>query len=208
MAASINVIRPVPSAFRIVSGSVFDSSRPPPANPSVPGHSGAECFTLGDWAIDPLGNAVTSGKVIRHLEPMTMRVLLRLVDSAEAVVLRDDLLDDVWGARADTSDDSLTRCISQLRRAFGDSARNPRYIQTIPKRGYRLMQPAMRRRSGEPLASKAPRKRNQPASFTLASVILGFAMIVGYLYDRSSAASPGTAAGPGAPAALSCGRER
>ena len=70
-----------------------------------------------------------------------MEVLLVLAEQAESVVLRDELLEKIWGARAAISDEPLTRCIAQLRQAFGDSAKDPRFIQTLPKRGYRLMLP-------------------------------------------------------------------
>src|SRR5690606_24313758 len=58
-----------------------------------------------------------------------------------ALVERDALLDKVW--RRVTSEEVLTRCISELRRALGDDRGNPRYIQTVPKRGYRLVEPVI-----------------------------------------------------------------
>jgi len=69
-----------------------------------------------------------------------MEVLLALAEAAQDVVLRDALLERVWGSRAATSDEPLNRCIAQLRRALGDSSRDSEYIQTVPKRGYRLLQ--------------------------------------------------------------------
>ena len=62
--------------------------------------------------------------------------------AAGAVVERESLLKAVWGDRA-PSDEPLTRCIGELRRALGDTRTDPEYILTVPKRGYRLLQPGV-----------------------------------------------------------------
>lgn len=95
-------------------------------------------FRLGEWRAYPRRNLLVgpSGKV--HIEPKVMQVLERLAGSAGDVVEREQLLEDLWGGRA-MSDEPLTRCIATLRRVLDDSAKDPRYIQTIPKRGYRLV---------------------------------------------------------------------
>ena len=64
-----------------------------------------------------------------------------LAEHPREVVEREELLRRVWGSRAAVSDEPLTRCIAELRRAFGDSRQTPTYVQTIPKRGYRLLSP-------------------------------------------------------------------
>lgn len=85
------------------------------------------------------GGIISAGGRTVHLEPKVMEVLLVLAGRAAEVVLRQHLLDAVWGTRAAVSDEPLTRCIAQLRLAFADSARDPEVIQTVPKRGYRLL---------------------------------------------------------------------
>ena len=100
-------------------------------------------FRIGSWAVSPLTGEIRSADQAVHLEPKVMEVLMVLAEKAESVVLRDELLASVWGARAATSDEPLTRCIAQLRQSLGDSSRNPTFIQTVPKRGYRLMVPAL-----------------------------------------------------------------
>ena len=69
-----------------------------------------------------------------------MQVLVCLAAHAGQVVPKEDLMRTVW---PDTfvGDDVLTRAISELRRVLGDAVRNPRFIQTIPKSGYRLIAP-------------------------------------------------------------------
>ena len=73
-----------------------------------------------------------------HLSPRCMEVLILLARRAGEVVSREDFNDAIWETEFVT-DDALTRHISELRRVLGDDARDPRYIETIPKRGYRLV---------------------------------------------------------------------
>src|SRR5262245_47424313 len=95
-------------------------------------------FRVGDWSVDPLLNTVTRADVSARVEPKIMQVLLCLGENAGQVVTKERLMRSVW---ADTfvSDDVLTRSISELRRVFGDDAKEPRFIQTIPRSGYRLI---------------------------------------------------------------------
>lgn len=68
-----------------------------------------------------------------------MEVLVCLAESAGNVVSKEQLIKAVW-AETFVGDDVLTRCISELRKAFDDDAKAPRIIETIPKRGYRLLE--------------------------------------------------------------------
>jgi len=95
-------------------------------------------FVLGDWAVLPMEGRIASDTGSTAVRPKAVDVLLCLAEAGGAVVERDDLLRKVWGERA-VSDEPLTRCISDLRRALGDPRSEPEYILTIPKRGYRLL---------------------------------------------------------------------
>lgn len=72
------------------------------------------------------------------VEPMVLNVLERLMAHNGNPVERDTLIDEVWGVSFG-GDERLSRAISLLRKALGDDARTQSYIQTIPKRGYRLV---------------------------------------------------------------------
>jgi TolB-like protein len=74
------------------------------------------------------------------IEPKVMKVLHALSNKHGEVVSRNDLIDSVWG-NAGGADEGLTRAISLLRKAFGNGPDCKHYIQTIPKRGYRLKAP-------------------------------------------------------------------
>jgi len=95
-------------------------------------------FNVGDWTIEPAANRMfRAGREVR-LEPKVMRVLTYLVERHGEVVSRRDLEANIWTGMIVT-DDSVTNTINKLRRALGDDARHPRYIETISKSGYRLI---------------------------------------------------------------------
>ena len=72
------------------------------------------------------------------MEPKVMDLLQVLIDNAGIVVSRADLLDRIWSENYG-GDESLSRAISLLRRAFGEIRGSHQYIETVPKRGYRLI---------------------------------------------------------------------
>jgi DNA-binding winged helix-turn-helix (wHTH) protein/TolB-like protein/Tfp pilus assembly protein PilF len=95
-------------------------------------------FRLGPWVVEPsLNNISRNGSNLR-LEPKAMEVLVCLAQHGGSVVPKERLIGKVW---PDTfvSDDALIRCISELRRVFEDDPKSPQVIETIPKRGYRLL---------------------------------------------------------------------
>src|SRR6185503_3005364 len=96
-------------------------------------------FKLGSFEVRPLTGEVSGADGTAHLEPKVMEVLAALAQRPGDVVEREELLARVWGARAAVADEPLTRCIAELRRVLGDSRQTPVFIQTIPKRGYRLL---------------------------------------------------------------------
>ena len=96
-------------------------------------------FQIGEWVISPRLNSLSQNGHSVRIEPKVMQVLVCLAEEGD-VVSKEKLMQTVW---TDTfvTDDVLTRSISELRKIFADNAKNPRFIQTIPKGGYRLMLP-------------------------------------------------------------------
>ncbi|WP_085315828.1 nSTAND1 domain-containing NTPase [Derxia lacustris] len=130
----------------------MDRSRElPPAVPASPP------FRFGDWQALPTENALAREGLRIQVEPRCMDVLLCLARAGGEVVSTDRLLDECW-AGADIGDNPLHKTIAQLRRALGDSAVRPHYIETIRKRGYRLLQPVQfsAPAPAEPLPTLAP----------------------------------------------------
>ena len=99
-----------------------------------------EHFQLGPWQVYPHRNALVRGPTVVHLEPKVMQVLLRLAQHPGAVVTREELIADVWLGTT-VNDEVATRAISALRKALEDDPRNPTFIETRPKKGYRLLLP-------------------------------------------------------------------
>ncbi|WP_373991849.1 transcriptional regulator [Duganella sp. BuS-21] len=95
-------------------------------------------FRFGEWRVDPATNTLSCGVLNRQLEPRAMDVLLYLCSHPHVVVSAETLLDACWGD-VSPSDNAIHKIITQLRRALDDSATEPRYIETIRKRGYRLL---------------------------------------------------------------------
>jgi DNA-binding winged helix-turn-helix (wHTH) protein/TolB-like protein/Tfp pilus assembly protein PilF len=95
---------------------------------------------IGEWWADPATNELgRTGETLR-LEPKAMEVLMVLAGRPGGVVSRDELLSLVWPGVV-VGDEALTQSIIKLRRALGDNPRSPAYIETISKRGYRLIAP-------------------------------------------------------------------
>ncbi|WP_172295404.1 transcriptional regulator [Pseudoruegeria sp. HB172150] len=90
-------------------------------------------FHVGRWRVDPAARHVTNGIHDRRLSPRAMRLLQELAEAGGDVITRESLLERVWPDVV-VGDDSLTQAIAELRRVFED----PKVIETIPKRGYRL----------------------------------------------------------------------
>jgi len=95
-------------------------------------------YHLGSWLVQPQRDCIVRGDEVVHLKPKVMAVLNCLAESGGEVVTRESLFECVWPAQI-VSDATLTQCVSELRHAFGDSAREPSFIETIPKVGFRLI---------------------------------------------------------------------
>src|SRR5690348_8091891 len=95
-------------------------------------------FRIGEWQVEPLLDQVTRGAEVHRLEPRTMRVLVRLAQTPGKVVSSEELLDSAWSGVI-VSPASVYQAISQLRKLLGDTDATPRYIVTVPRRGYRLV---------------------------------------------------------------------
>jgi DNA-binding winged helix-turn-helix (wHTH) protein/TolB-like protein/Tfp pilus assembly protein PilF len=97
-----------------------------------------EFVHIGRWRADPRADELRSGNETVKLEPLKMRLLLALAERPGEVLLTQELLDRVWGDVVVTSA-SVYQGIAQLRRTLGDGADEAHYIETVPRKGYRLV---------------------------------------------------------------------
>lgn len=112
-------------------------------------------FHLGEWFVEPELGRLTRGDATVDLELKVMDVLLCLARCSGNLVTRQDLIDTVWATEY-ISDNTLTHAIAELRSALGDDAKSPSYIETIHRRGYRLLLDAFELEDIEPRASQEP----------------------------------------------------
>ena len=119
-------------------------------------------FYLAGFHIDPGGGQVTGPAKSVHLPPKAMEVLLCLASDPGALVTRQSLLDAVWGEGAG-SPDALTHAIGDIRHALGDHHDHPEFIQTLPRRGYRLLV-AVNLKRATPFTSNPAEPNTEPNS--------------------------------------------
>ena len=97
-------------------------------------------FGVGEFVVEPRLNRISRGSEHHTVRPQAMDLLVYLALRKGQVVSADKLIDDVWDG-VTVSSGSVYNCINELRAAFGDDPHNPVYLETIPKRGYRLIAP-------------------------------------------------------------------
>jgi class 3 adenylate cyclase/Tfp pilus assembly protein PilF len=97
-----------------------------------------DILSIAGWKIHSSRNLIEKGEQSVRLQPRTMAVLTRLVESPGEVVTRQQLEDAAWPNMV-VGYDALSHTITKLRKAFDDDPKNPRLIETIPKVGYRLI---------------------------------------------------------------------
>ncbi len=100
--------------------------------------SNKQVFHSSGLAVYPeLGQVVAAGQDIR-LGPVNMQVLVLMLENAGQLVSRADFFNQVWRNQS-VSDDTLTRCVSDLRKALEPASKHSKLIETVPKRGYRWL---------------------------------------------------------------------
>ena len=95
-------------------------------------------FKVGPWMVDPDLGVIQRDEPPVTLRPREMDLLVYLARTKGQVVSADDLIENVW-AGGSVANDSIYFSISQLRKALGDDPTQPSFIETVPKRGYRLV---------------------------------------------------------------------
>ena len=97
-------------------------------------------FRLGSTVVDPKTGIVERLDQSVHVTPKAMEILLALAENAGELVDRETLIAAGWGGGSN-HEEALTRVIAELRHALDDHHDHPEFIQTIPRRGYRLVAP-------------------------------------------------------------------
>src|SRR6185503_6505442 len=95
-------------------------------------------FEFGPFQLDLNDRLLTREGEVISLRPKATEILVKLVTNAGQLIKRDELLKEVW---PDTfvEESNLSQTIFTLRKALGDNRTEPRYIETVPRRGYRFV---------------------------------------------------------------------
>lgn len=152
---------------------------------------------IGDWHIDPVAGRISrNGETVR-VEARTLKLLLVLAQRPGETVSIDELLEEVWSGVVVTPD-SVYQAVATLRRLLGDDPRQPRYIATVPRLGYRMVA-AVRESSDEstrlsdassPLEAGASRPPEEPLrsrrlAATIGVVVAASALIGSLIFLRA-----------------------
>jgi TolB-like protein/DNA-binding winged helix-turn-helix (wHTH) protein len=134
---------------------------------------------VGDWLVDPASGEISRKNQTARLEVRAMRLLLCLTEHPSEIVSIDELLSRGWGDVA-VSSDSVYQAMTSLRRQLGDDAKQPKYIETVPRLGYRMVA-KVRTWTGSAEPAKSPREIDhapKPGSSGGSRVRAGLAVFV------------------------------
>jgi len=101
-------------------------------------HPATTVLRIGAWCVNPASGQISRDGETARIEVRTMRLLLCLAERAGEVVSIDELLNQVWPGVTVTQD-SVYQSVASLRRLLGDDPRQPTYIETVPRLGYRMV---------------------------------------------------------------------
>lgn len=162
-------------------------------------------FRFDPFLLDPVNRQLRRDGVPVELNSRYLDVLLLLVREGGGLVTKDRFMAEVWRG-VPVTDEALTQCIRTLRRALGDDAASPRFIETVPKHGYRFVAPVEVIDEGERTAGTAavpaaeagtpsPWRRILPPGLagTAGGGVAG--VVGGLFYGFAAAAQPGQGAG-------------
>ncbi len=99
-------------------------------------------FHIGDWLVEPSLDRLSRNGTSVRLRPQLTDLLVLLARRAGRTVSKGEILEGVWG-RLFVGESGVSRCISELRHALEDDARKPVFLETITKRGYRVVAPVV-----------------------------------------------------------------
>jgi len=122
---------------------------------------------IGEWRLDPLTSTLSRGDETVALDQRSLQLLLCLSRQPGKTVTTDELLDEVW-PDVTVGQDSVYQAVAGLRRSLGDKSREPAYIATVPRKGYRLIAPV----EAASVPSAPPRNRKAMAAIGIASIVL------------------------------------
>jgi transcriptional activator of cad operon len=142
---------------------------------------------IGDWRVNPSSGQISRDGATVRVDERSMRLLVCLAEHAGHVVSIDDLLENAW-AGVIVSPDSVYQAVTSLRRLLGDDSKQPTYIATVPRLGYRMVakvSPWQEGVSSPTLTAAGERSGARSGSLLAAGVGIAIALVLAVLiYGR------------------------
>ena len=114
----------------------------PPADPMASPPSESNTFRFGPFEVDVPAGRLLKGGLPLKLQPQPMRVLLLLIRKKGQVVTREEIQKSLWGGTTFVDfEHGINFSVNQIRTALSDDPEKPRYIETLPRIGYRFIAP-------------------------------------------------------------------
>ncbi len=136
-----------------------------------------ELVKIGDWLCNLVTGELTNGEKTKQLEPKSIELLAYFIEHHSKVLSKEQIIQALW-KEAVVSDEVLAKTISKLRKALEDNPKDPIFIETLPKRGYRFkQQPKPVAKLNSPTESVSSRGKNIPIMLFMALV---FIAVIGY----------------------------
>jgi Tol biopolymer transport system component/DNA-binding winged helix-turn-helix (wHTH) protein len=160
-------------------------------------------YIFDDLTVDPENFRIYKGDEARMLTPRAFDLLIYLIEHRNRVVEKQELFEQVW-KESFVTDNALTRVVKDIRRALGDDADAPRYIETVPKRGYRFIaevkRPGEARHAEEPLRPETPRQKraflkSHGAKLVAGAIICAVVVAVFLIWKNQTGPGPAEATG-------------
>lgn len=156
-----------------------------------------EQLRFGRFTLIPAERRLLDDDAPVALNARYLDALILLARDPQAVITKDRLHDEVWRG-VPVTDEALTQCIRALRKALGDDATSPTYIETVPKHGYRFIAQVEQSARAEPRSadrSELERNHENPALARAGAMTLGGAAagaLVGLIYGIAAAEAEGS----------------
>ena len=151
---------------------------------------GRVTYRFGVFEFDGDSKELRKNGRLVAIEPQPARALLLLVSRPADVITRDELRDAVWGKDTHVDfDRGLAYCVSQVRTALGDSGDNPRFVQTLPKQGFKFIAPVSTTGADTTKREDEPSPAI-PLAFRAAIAILVAGLAIAWLVTRPRGEAP------------------
>ncbi len=155
-------------------------------------------YRFGPFELDPVEGSLTRSGARVRLQDLPFRLLALLVERRGEIVTREETRQRLWPENTFVEfDNSLGVAIRKVREALRDDAESPRYVETIPRRGYRFLAPVTESGTAPTTPSRTSARRPSSAIALVALAALALLLVSwGVLYFKAPVAAPNPPAAP------------